>query len=51
VVRLDGQTTANVDAIHRLLVGETIGKRIAVDVIRDGTLKTLSMIVQERPRV
>ena len=50
VVRLDGQPAASVDDIHRLLVGETIGKRIAVEVIRNGTLKTLTMTVRERPR-
>jgi S1-C subfamily serine protease len=50
VVRIDGQPAASVDDIHRLLVGETIGKRITVDVIRDGALKALSMTVRERPR-
>jgi S1-C subfamily serine protease len=50
VVRIDGQPAASVDDIHRLLVGETIVKRITVDVIRDGALKALSMTVRERPR-
>jgi S1-C subfamily serine protease len=45
-----GETVINsVDDIHRALIGETIGKRVGVTLIRDGQLKTLTMQVQERP--
>ena len=49
VLKLDGAPTPSVDAVHRLLTRERIGRRVDLDVLRDGALLKLSLIVSERP--
>ena len=51
VVRADGQPVTGVDDLIRLLNGERIGKTIAIDVIRRGSLKTFDVRPLERPAV
>lgn len=49
ILKLDGQPTPSVDAIHKLLSRERIGRRVTLDVLRDGALKTLELAVLARP--
>jgi len=49
VLKLDGQATASVDAIHRLLTRERVGSRVALQVLRDGALTRLDLLVTARP--
>jgi len=49
VLALDGEATSSVDAIHRLLTRERIGKRVTLDVLRDGAIVRLGLQVVERP--
>lgn len=49
VLRMDGEPTASVDAIHKLLTRERIGKRVTLDVLRDGLIVKLHLRVSERP--
>ena len=49
ILSLDGQPTVSVDAIHKLLDRETIGKSVPLVVLRDGVLQTLSLKVTPRP--
>ncbi|NWG53109.1 MAG: trypsin-like peptidase domain-containing protein [Hydrogenophilaceae bacterium] len=49
VLALDGEITATVDDIHRLLTRETIGKRLKLRVLRDGALVELTLTVSARP--
>jgi S1-C subfamily serine protease len=49
VLALDGQATPSVDAVHKLLTREKIGQRAALDVLRDGVMVRLGLVVQARP--
>jgi len=49
VLKLDGSPTASVDAVHKLLARDKIGRKVALDVLRDGLLVKLSLTVTERP--
>ncbi len=49
VLRLDGEATASVDAVHKLLTRDKIGRRVALDVLRDGGIVKLGLSVVERP--
>jgi S1-C subfamily serine protease len=49
VLKLDGQATSSVDAIHRLLTRERVGSRVGLEVLRDGALSRLDLLVSERP--
>jgi S1-C subfamily serine protease len=49
IVRADGQAVTGVDDLIRLLNAERIGKRIAIDVLRRGTLRTFEVTPLERP--
>ena len=49
VLKLDGVATPSVDAIHKLLTRERIGRKIALDVLRDGVIVKLNLLVTERP--
>jgi S1-C subfamily serine protease len=51
IVRADGEPVTGVDDLIRLLNGERIGKTIAIDVLRRGTLKTFDVRPLERPAV
>jgi S1-C subfamily serine protease len=51
IVRADGAPVTGVDDLIRLLNGERIGKRIAIDVLRRGSLKTFEVTPLERPAV
>jgi S1-C subfamily serine protease len=50
VLRLDGEPTPSVDAVHRVLSGEAIGKRVPVELLRDGQVVKLELKVVERPK-
>ncbi|MES1156217.1 MAG: trypsin-like peptidase domain-containing protein [Alphaproteobacteria bacterium] len=50
VLMLDGVATPSVDAVHKILTGETIGRRVALEVLRDGAVTQLKMVVSERPK-
>ena len=49
VLRLDGHPTPTVDAIHSLLSRERIGRRVALEVLRDGARVKADLAVTERP--
>ncbi len=49
VLKLDGQPTASVDGVHKLLTRERIGRRVKLDVLRDGAVIKLDLAVTERP--
>ena len=49
VVRADGQPVTGVDDLIRLLNSERIGRNIAIDVLRRGSLRTFEVKPLERP--
>src|SRR5262249_28093775 len=49
IVSVDGETVGGVDDLIRLLNSERIGRNIAFDVLRRGTLRTFDLQPQERP--
>jgi S1-C subfamily serine protease len=49
IVRADGEPVTGVDDLIRLLNGERISKRIAIDVLRRGSLRTFEVTPLERP--
>jgi S1-C subfamily serine protease len=49
IVRADGIPVTGVDDLIRLLNGERIGRRIAIDVLRRGSLRTFEVTPLERP--
>lgn len=49
IVRADGQPVTGVDDLIRLLNGERIGRDIAIEVLRRGSLKTFDIRPLERP--
>ena len=49
VLKLDGEATPSVDAVHKILTREKIGRRVALDVLRDGVMVRLQLAVAERP--
>ena len=51
IVRADGEPVTGVDDLIRLLNGERIGKRIAIDVLRRGSLRSFEVTPLERPAV
>ena len=48
IVRLDGATVTGVDDLIRLLNGERIGRRVAVEALRRGRLDTYELVPRER---
>lgn len=50
VLKLDGAATPSVDAIHRLLNRERIGRRVVLKVLRNGAVVSVELAVTERPR-
>jgi S1-C subfamily serine protease len=51
VLRLDGHPTPSVDAIHKLLTRDKIGRRVALEVLRNGEIVRLDLNVTERPQI
>jgi S1-C subfamily serine protease len=49
VLKLEGTPTPSVDAIHKLLTRERIGRTVVLDVLRDGARLKLDLAVTERP--
>jgi S1-C subfamily serine protease len=49
VLKLDGVATPTVDAVHKLLTRERIGRKVVLDVLRDGVLVKLNLLVTARP--
>lgn len=49
IVRADGEPVTGVDDLIRLLNSERIGRDIAIDVLRRGTLRSFEVRPQERP--
>ncbi|HEY1310410.1 MAG TPA: PDZ domain-containing protein, partial [Pseudolabrys sp.] len=49
IVRADGESVTGVDDLIRLLNAERIGKRIAIDVLRRGLLRSFEVTPLERP--
>ena len=49
VLKLDGQPTPSVDAVHKLLTRDRIGRKVSLDVLRNGALVKMSLSVTERP--
>jgi S1-C subfamily serine protease len=50
LLKLDGEVTPSVDAIHKLLSRDRIGRRVELVVLRRGALTKLTLSVTERPR-
>ncbi len=51
VLKLDGEKTVSVDDIHKLLTRERIGKRVTLEILRDGLLVRLGLEVKQRPEL
>jgi S1-C subfamily serine protease len=49
VLKLDGVATPSVDAVHKLLTRERIGKKVSLDVLRNGVVQRLELKVLSRP--
>jgi S1-C subfamily serine protease len=49
ILSLAGQATPSVDATHRILSRETIGRKLPMDVLRDGSKLRLELEVVARP--
>jgi S1-C subfamily serine protease len=49
ILKLDGEATPSVDAIHKLLTRERIGKTVVLLVLRDGACIKLKLVVTARP--
>jgi S1-C subfamily serine protease len=49
IVRADGEPVTGVDDLIRLLNSERIGRKLAIDVLRRGTLRTFEVTPLERP--
>lgn len=49
VLKLDGAPTHSVDAVHKLLTGDKIGRSVALDILRDGVVVRMGLQVVERP--
>jgi len=49
IVRADGQAVTGVDDLIRLLNSERIGRKLEIDVLRRGTLRTFEVTPLERP--
>ena len=49
IVRADGEPVTGVDDLIRLLNAERIGKRVAIDVLRRGALRSFDVTPTERP--
>jgi S1-C subfamily serine protease len=49
VLKLDGLATPSVDAVHKVLTRDKIGRKAALEVLRDGVIVKLNLQVTERP--
>jgi S1-C subfamily serine protease len=49
ILKLDGEQTPSVDAIHKLLTRERIGRTVELDVLRSGSRTKLKLAVTARP--
>lgn len=49
ILRLDNEATASVDAIHKLLTRDRIGRAVELDVLRNGSRTKLKLAVTARP--
>jgi S1-C subfamily serine protease len=49
VLTIDGQTINDFEDLHLTLNGERVGKAVPVEIIRGGTLQTLSVTIGQRP--
>ena len=49
IVRADGHAVTGVDDLIRLLNSERIGRKLEIDVLRRGTLRTFEVTPLERP--
>jgi S1-C subfamily serine protease len=49
VLKLEAASTPSVDAVHKLLTRDRIGRKVTLDVLRDGVLVKLNLLVTERP--
>jgi S1-C subfamily serine protease len=50
ILTIDGREAASVDAIHKILARDMIGRNVALKALRDGAIIELSLAVQQRPR-
>jgi len=49
IVRADGVAVTGVDDLIRLLNGERIGRRVTIEALRRGALRTFVVTPTERP--
>jgi S1-C subfamily serine protease len=47
IISVEGNPTPSIDAMHRLLDGNSIGKRIALSVIRNQSIETVHLVPVE----
>ena len=47
IIALDGNAVANIDDLQRLLVGEAIGRRTDIEVVRRDRVVKLSLMPRE----
>lgn len=49
VLKLDGRPTPSVDALHKILSHESVGRTVSLRVLRDGSVLQLDLQVSARP--
>ncbi|MEQ1490338.1 MAG: trypsin-like peptidase domain-containing protein, partial [Terricaulis sp.] len=49
ILKLDSEATVSVDAIHKLLTRDRIGRNVELDVLRNGVRRKLKLAVTARP--
>ncbi len=49
VLKLDGRPTPSVDALHKILSHESVGRKVSLRVLRDGGVLQLDLQVSARP--
>jgi S1-C subfamily serine protease len=50
IISVDGQAVAGADDLIRILTGEKIGRRLEIELLREGARKRLSLTPEERQR-
>ena len=49
ILKLDGEATPSVDGIHKLLTRERFGRKVELDMLRNGSRTKLKLAVPARP--
>src|SRR5258708_16812560 len=50
IVAIDGKNLENFDQLLDVLSGESVGKKVSLDVVRAGKQREIAVVIGERPR-